>query len=233
LDIEGLGEETATLFVERGLVTELADLFDLETTDLMGLPGFAEKSGRNLVEAIERRKKVELRRFLFGLGIPEVGEAVARDLARHFGTLEAIRAADRETLETVGGIGPKMSELIHGFLHKEENARAIDAILGKGMELIPPPVERSGPSLGGRKFVFTGGLETLTRSEAKKLVEDAGGYASSSVSAETDFVVAGENAGSKLARAQELGVAILTEKGFLELLAAKGLEGRDGDGSEG
>ncbi|MCJ7629582.1 MAG: NAD-dependent DNA ligase LigA, partial [Longimicrobiales bacterium] len=114
LDIEGLGEETATLFVERGLVRELADLFDLKATELMVLPGFAEKSATNLVEAIERRKRVELRRFLFGLGIPEVGEAVARDLAGHFGNLEAIRAADRETLEGVEGIGPTMSGLIHG-----------------------------------------------------------------------------------------------------------------------
>lgn len=232
LDIEGLGEETATLFVEQNLVRELADLFDLEAMELMKLPGFAEKSARNLVNAIERRKKVELRRFLFGLGIPEVGEAVARNLARHFGRLEAIREADRETLETVEGIGPKMSWLIHGFLHEEENARCIDAVLDKGMELIPP-IWSSGPSLGGKKFVFTGSLETLTRSEAKKLVEEAGGRAVSSVSSETDFVVAGEDAGSKLTRAQELGVAILTEEGFLRLLSDLGVENPRGNGVEG
>jgi len=232
LDIEGLGEETATLFVEQGLVKELADLFDLDPTELMKLPGFAEKSARNLLGAIEHRRKVELRRFLFGLGIPEVGEAVARDLARHFGSLEAIRAADRETLETVEGIGPKMSELIYGFLHEGENARAIDAVLGKGMELTPP-AGRAGQSLDGKKFVFTGGLETLSRSDAKKMVENAGGRAVSSVSSETDFVVAGENAGSKLTRAQELGVAILTEEGFLKLLAELGLGHRAGQGLEG
>jgi len=223
LDIEGLGEETATLLVKQGLVRELGDLFDIEAKELMKLPGFAEKSARNLVDAIERRKKVELRRFLFGLGITEVGEAVARDLALRFGNFEAIREADRETLETVEGIGPRMSELIHGFLHEEENARAIDAVLGKGMELIPP-TGGSGTSLGGKKFVFTGSMETLTRPEAKKLVEGAGGRAVSSVSSETDFVVAGEKAGSKLTRAQELGVEILTEEGFLKLLADMGVE---------
>jgi DNA ligase (NAD+) len=232
LDIEGLGEETATLFVEEDLVKELADLFDLEAMELQKLPGFAEKSARNLVEAIERRKKVELRRFLFGLGIPEVGEAVARDLARYFGSLEAIREADRETLETVEGIGPRMSELIHGFLHEEENARAIDAVLGKGMDLILP-TGSAGASLEGKKFVFTGGLETLTRPEAKVLVEGAGGRAVSSVSSETDFVVAGENAGSKLNRARELGVAILTEEGFLRLLAEMGFEDPGGGRPEG
>jgi len=232
LDIEGLGEETAALFVEQDLVRELADLFDLEAEELMKLPGFAEKSARNLVEAIERRKKVELQRFLFGLGITEVGEAVARDLAMHFGSLEAIREADRETLETVDGIGPRMSELIHGFLHEEENARAIDAVLGKGMELIPP-TGGSGASLGGKKFVFTGSMEILTRREAKKLVEGAGGRAVSSVSSETDFVVAGEKAGSKLTRAQELGVEILTEEGFLKLLTDMGVEVPGKEGVEG
>jgi len=232
LDIEGLGGETAALFVEQDLVRGLADLFDLEVRDLEGLPGFAEKSARKLLSAIERRKRVELRRFLFGLGIPEVGEAVARDLARHFGSFEAIRDADRETLEVVEGIGPRMSELIHGFLHEERNARAIDAVLGKGMVLIPPTVG-SGPSFGGKKFVFTGSLETLSRAEAKTLVEEAGGRFVSSVSAETDFVIAGENAGSKLTRAQELGVTILTEGGFRRLLAEVVGDGQGRSGVEG
>jgi DNA ligase (NAD+) len=234
LDIEGLGEETAALFVKEGLVTELADLFDLEATQLERLPGFAEKSARNLVDAIERRKKVELRRFLFGLGIPEVGEAVARDLALHFRDLDSIRSADRESLEVVGGIGPKMSEVIHRFFHEEENARAIDALLSKGMELSSPvSVEGGGISLAGKKFVFTGGLPTLTRPEAKKMEEAAGGRAVSSVSANTDYVVAGENAGSKLDRAQELGLEILTEEEFLRLLEEVASRDSSGEGERG
>jgi len=231
LDIEGLGDETADLFVEHDLVGGLADLFDLEPEELMKLPGFAEKSARNLVEAIQRRKKVELRRFLFGLGIPEVGEAGARDLSAHFGGLDAIRTSDRETLEEVEGIGPRMSELIHGFFREEKNSRAIDGLLERGMKLIVPSTG-SGTSLSGKKFVFTGGMETLSRPEAKKLVEEAGGRAVSSVSSETDYVVAGEAAGSKLREAQELGLEILTEEGFLRLLAESEVEGPGGEGAK-
>jgi DNA ligase (NAD+) len=224
LDIEGLGEETAALLVERGLVRELADLFDLREAALEQLPGFARKSATKLVRAIQRRKRVELQRFLFGLGIPEVGQAVARDLALHFGSLEAIRAADREDLEVVQGIGPRMSELILEFLHEEENARAIDAVLARGLELISPS-GTSGSSLSGRKFVFTGALAGMSRSEAKALVEGAGGRVAGSVSSETSFVVAGTDPGSKLARALELGVAVLSEEEFLDLLADAGVEG--------
>ena len=223
LDIEGLGEETVALLVERGLAMDLASLFDLEEEALLDLPGFAEKSASNLVEAIRRRRRVELRRFLFGLGIPEVGEAVARELALHFGSLDAIREAEREALEAVDGIGPIMSEVIHTFLREEQNADAIDAVLAKGMELVAP-FPAAGTSLSGKKFVFTGGMERLSRPEAKKLVEGAGGRVVSSVSAGTDYVVAGADAGSKLTRAQELGVTILDEAQFRELLTEAGIE---------
>jgi len=223
LDIEGLGEETAAVLVDQGLVRTLAELFDLDAAVLAALPGFAEKSAAKLVAAIAERKRVELRRFLFGLGIPEVGEAVARELAQHFGRLEAVRAADREALESVYGIGPKMSELIYDFLREEKNAQAVDAVLSKGMELIPPP-EATATALGGKKFVFTGGMDRLTRPQAKRMVEEAGARTASSVSKETDFVVAGSDAGSKLAKAQELGVRVLSEDDFLELLAQAGVE---------
>jgi DNA ligase (NAD+) len=222
LDIEGLGEETAVLLVERGMVRELADLFDLDEEEVADLPRFAEKSARNLVRAIQDRRSVELRRFLYGLGIPEVGETVARDLARHFGTLENLRSAHREALEKVEGVGPKMSELIHTFLHEDENARAIDALMAKGIELLSPS-PRAADALEGKKFVFTGGMSSMTRPEAKKLVEGAGGRAVSSVSSETDYVVAGEGAGSKLNRAKELGIEILDEGEFLELLSTLGV----------
>ena len=229
LDIEGLGEETAALLVDRGLVAGLAGLFDLDAETLAQLPGFAEKSANNLVAAIAQRKRVELHRFLFGLGIPEVGQAVARDLALHFREMDAIRLADRDALEAVDGIGPKMSELIFDFLREERNARAIDAVLGQGMDLIPPETP-ADTGLQGKKFVFTGGLEKLTRSQAKKLVEDAGARAASSVSAGTDYVVAGSESGSKLAKALELGVVVLDEEAFLGLLAAAGVALPGGDG---
>jgi DNA ligase (NAD+) len=224
-----LGEETAALLVDRGLVPELASLFDLDAETLAQLPGFAEKSAANLVTAIAERKRVALHRFLFGLGIPEVGQAVARDLALHFRNLDDIRRADREALEAVNGIGPKMSELIFEFLREEQNARAIDAVLARGMELIPPEAP-SDTGLQGRKFVFTGGLERLTRSQAKKLVEGAGARVVSAVSAETDFLVAGSEPGSKLAKAMELGVQVLDEAGFLGLLAEAGVEPPGGEG---
>jgi len=223
LDIEGLGEETAALLVDRDLVEELADLFDLTPDDLVELEGFAEKSANNLVDAIQEKKRVELRRFVHGLGIPEVGEAVARDLAAHFRSIEALRSASREELEEVDGIGPKMSEKIHAFLHDERNAAAIDAVLEQGMDLEAPEAPGSAP-LDGLTFVFTGGLEGFTRSEAKNLVEGHGGRATSSVSSETDYVVVGEDPGRKADEARERGVEILDEVGFVGLLEERGVK---------
>ena len=223
LDIEGLGEETAALLVERGLVRELADLFDLHASQLVDLPGFAEKSATNLVEGIARRKSVELRRFLHGLGIPEVGVTVARDLAIHFRSVEAIRAADEEALEAVPGIGPIMSLAIRGFLQTPANALAIDHILARGVAPVPPDAP-ADTELAGCKFVFTGGLERLSRASAKKLVESAGARAVSSVSAETDWVVAGTDPGSKYDKAVELGLTVLSEEAFIALLRDAGIE---------
>jgi DNA ligase (NAD+) len=223
LDIEGLGEETAALLVDRGLVRELADLFDLTPEALTELPRFAELSARNLVDGIQRCTRPELARFLHGLGIPEVGTTVARDLALHFRGLDAIRAATREELEAVPGIGPKMSEAIRTFLDGEENSAAIDHILERGVRPVAPAAP-ADTALAGLRFVFTGSLGRLSRAQAKKLVESAGARAVGSVSAETDYVVAGEDPGSKHARALELGVRILTEDEFLNLLEDAGLE---------
>lgn len=223
LDIEGLGDETAALLVDRGLVRELADLFDLQAPQLADLPGFAEKSATNLVEGIARRKSVELRRFLLGLGIPEVGVTVARDLALHFRSVEAIRAADEEALEAVPGIGPIMSLAIRSFLQTPANAVAIDHILARGVAPVPPDAP-ADTELAGCKFVFTGGLERLSRASAKKLVESAGARAVSSVSAETDWVVAGTDPGSKYDKAVELGLTVLSEDAFIALLRDAGIE---------
>lgn len=224
LDIEGLGEETATLLVDRELVTELAELFDLTEEDLLELPGFAEKSATNLVEAIRARKKVELARFLHGLGIPEVGAAVARDLAVHFRTFDAIRTATREELEAVDGIGPRMSEAITGFLADPRNAEALDHILERGMELTVPEREKASDALAGSRFVFTGGLSRLTRGEAKKLAESAGAKVVGSVSRSTTHVVVGEDPGSKYDQAVELGIETLDEEAFIQLLREAGVE---------
>jgi DNA ligase (NAD+) len=222
LDIEGLGAETAALLVERELVEGLAALFHLTAEDLLPLPGFANKSAENLVGGIQARRRTELRRFLYGLGIPEVGAAVARDLANHFRSFEAIRKAAREDLEAVPGIGPKMSEVITEFLSEPRNAEAIDALEKEMEELEVPKIAGGEGPLADQTFVFTGRLESMSRSRARKLVEALGGRATSSVSGETDVLVAGEAAGSKLERAQELGVRVMDEAGFLSLLEELG-----------
>jgi DNA ligase (NAD+) len=224
LDVEGLGEETAALLVDRELVRELADLFDLTPEMLIPLPGFAEKSAGKLVEAIQARRRTELRRFLFGLGIPEVGVAVAADLARRFRTFEALAEADEKALATVRGIGPIMSRQIVAFLADERNAQAIQAVAARMERLEVEAAAGEGGALEGKRFVFTGAMESMSRSRAKKLVEGLGARATGSVSGETDVLVAGEGAGSKLTRARELGVEVMDEAAFLALLREHGVE---------
>ncbi len=215
LDIEGLGEETANLLVDRGLVGALADLFDLEPSQLTELEGFADKSATALVDAIRSKKRPELQRFLVALGIPEVGVTVARDLARHFGTFDAVRNATREDLEAVSGVGPKMSEAIASFFEDDRNAAAVQAILDRDVrpeEQEPQPEEETAPTAG--TAVFTGTLP-VSRSVAEAAWEAVGGRATGSVSGNTDFVVAGESAGSKLDKAQKLGISVLGWEEFV------------------
>jgi len=218
LDIEGLGEETSTLLVDRGLVNQLAELFDLDAATLSELPGFAAKSAQNLEDAIQARKHVELERFLHGLGIPEVGATVALALARHFQGIEQIREASAEQFEEVKGVGPKMSLGISEFLTDPRNASAIDAILAKGFSFVLPEPLPKGGALDGKTFVFTGGLGDMSRGEAKAAVEAAGGSVKASVSAKTDYVVSGEDPGSKLRKAQDLGLPILDPEEFRALI---------------
>ncbi len=219
LDIEGLGEETAKLLVEQELVRRVPDLFELSADQLMQLEGFAELSANNLVSAIDLARSTELARFLHGLGIPEVGVAVARDLARAFGSMEALRAADEEKLVQVDGVGPIMAGRIVEFFEESHNAANLDRLLSYMRELTAPERPAEGGVLEGKTFVFTGGLEAMSRGDAKKRVEALGAKATGSVSKKTDYVVAGEDPGSKLAKAESLGLTVLDEAGFLELLA--------------
>jgi len=231
LDIAGLGSENAELLVESGLVKTLPDLFDLTKEQLLAVKrklsdgserGFADKSADNFLAAIAKGAKAELPRFLYGLGIPEVGSKVALDLARHFGSIEAIRTADSETLQAVPGIGPRMAEQVVSFFADSRNAEVIDRLLDGRVKL----ARVAGPAtqaLAGLKFVFTGGMPTLSRAEGKQLVEGNGGRVAGSVSKATDYVVAGEDAGSKLDEAQRLKVPVLDEAGFLALLRERGV----------
>jgi DNA ligase (NAD+) len=222
LDIEGLGEETADLLVERGLVTELAGLFDLAPERLMELEGFAEKSATALVKAIHARKTPELARFLIALGIPEVGVTVARDLAAHFGTFERVGGASREELEAVAGIGPRMSEAITDFFADARNRKAIDALLETGIRPEESePARTDLPDLG--TAVFTGALP-VARVVAETAWRRVGGKTSGSVSKKTAFVVAGDEAGSKLEKAEKLGVEVLDFDAFVARLREHGGE---------
>ncbi|MXW66281.1 MAG: NAD-dependent DNA ligase LigA [Gemmatimonadales bacterium] len=216
LDIEGLGEETANLLVRAGVIARVPALFELEAATLMELEGFAEKSATNLVRAIDAARTTELARFIYGLGIPEVGVTVARELASHFLSFEAFREADEETLQNVDGIGPRMAEEITAFLVRPEVAAVVDELRAR-IEPEPPP--RAGDTLAGLRIVLTGGLESMSRSEAGKKLEALGAKVTSSVSKQTSYVVAGENPGRKLERAQTLGVEILDEAGLLALLS--------------
>ena len=221
LDIEGLGEETVTLLVDRGLVKELADLFELTAEHLEPLEGFAKTSAANLARAIEEKKTVGLARFLYGLGIPEVGTTVASKLAAEFQSFDNIQDATVEQLEAVDGIGPIMSEQIRAFLDDERNRERIQAVLAH-MDALLPPERAGGQGLAGMKFVFTGGLERFSRSDAKRLIEDNGGRVVGSVSGETTYVVVGADPGSKLQKGRDLGVEILSEEDFMSVLQYAG-----------
>ena len=222
LDIEGLGSETAALLVDEGLVTELADLFELRESDLVPLEGFAELSARNLVQGIRERRSVELSRFLVGLGIPEVGAAVAADLAARFRALDPLREASPEVLESIHGVGPKMSAAIRAFLDEPRVSDALDRLVARGFDFhVPERAPEAAGEFAGRTIVLTGALKAYSRSELKKRLTLLGARVTGSVSARTDFVVAGDSPGSKLAKAKKLGVEVLTEAELLARLEAE------------
>jgi len=220
MNIEGLGHKTVAQFVDRGLVHSLADLYNLTKERLMGLDGFADRSATLLLEAIERSKVVTLDRFLMGLGIRQVGQHVAKVLAREFHTLPAIMAAKQERLQQVREIGPEISASLFSFFQEEHNRLVIERLLAQGVTITSTSQARPEgiAPLAGKTFVFTGGLDQLTRDEAAKLVEERGGTISSTVSRKTSYVVAGREPGSKLDQAKKLGVSILSEEDFSTLL---------------
>ncbi|MCH9652023.1 MAG: NAD-dependent DNA ligase LigA [Deltaproteobacteria bacterium] len=227
LDIEGLGEETAKALIDQGLVRQLPQLFDLRPLQLLELEGFAEKSATNLVAAIAKAAHAELPRFLFGLGIPEVGVTVARELARHFRTLEAFRQATDEELQEISGVGPRMAEEIRAFFDQASNQKVLDELLDGRLHLqaMPQTAETADGNapFEAKTFVFTGGMERFSRPQAAAAVEKGGGKVVSSVSRKTGYVVVGADPGSKYKKAQDLGVEILDEAAFLELLTAHDL----------
>jgi DNA ligase (NAD+) len=224
-DIEGLGEKLIELFFAEGLIRTPADIFTLKARDGQGRPplreweGFGETSARNLFNAIDARRTIALNRFLYALGVRHVGETNARRLARHFGDWESLRAAARaenaaEELSAIGGIGPVVAEAIADFFAEPRNEAALDALL-KEVTVEPMEAVAAGHPLAGQTIVFTGSLERMTRDEAKALAERLGAKVSGSISAKTNLVVAGPGAGSKLAKAQELGVETIDEEEWI------------------
>jgi DNA ligase (NAD+) len=218
MDVEGLGEKIVDQLVERGLVRDLADLYHLDEATLVGLERMGKKSAENLLAQLERSKGTTLPRFLVALGIRQVGEATATALARHFGTLAALMAASEEDLTAVRDVGPEVAAAIHAFFAEKQNRKVIERLLAAGVE--PAEVRAAHGPLSGKKFVLTGGLESMTRPEAQRRIEALGGRVVSSVSKETDYVVVGDDAGSKLAKAEKLGIARLDEASFRKLVGA-------------
>jgi DNA ligase (NAD+) len=222
LDVEGLGYKLVGQLVDKGLVTSLADLFRLDRETLVGLERLGPKSADNLLAALDAAKDVPLNRFLFALGIPEVGDRAAEILADAFGSLDRIIEADEEVLTTLPEIGPKTAAGIVGFFGNKENRTTIAELRRVGLRITAPPEgERTG-SLSGKRFVFTGTLSGMTRSEASEHVKALGASVSSTVTRATDFVVVGENPGSKADKARDLGVPRLAEAEFLSLLEQHG-----------
>ncbi|MEF8799367.1 MAG: NAD-dependent DNA ligase LigA [Candidatus Bipolaricaulota bacterium] len=228
MDIEGLGDKIAEQFIETGLVESIDDLYSLEKDDLLSLERFAEKSSQNLLDEIEESKDQTLPRFLYALGIPEVGDHLSRVLASQYSTLGDLMEASEEELQRINEIGPEVAKSIVGFFSNPDNQGLIDNLLGSGITLNNPLSEQTESPMEGLNFVFTGSLDRWTRSEVQKLVEDRGARSTSSVSGQTDYVVAGPGAGSKLDDAEELGIPVLDEKEFVELLDEKaGTEGSE------
>ncbi|NML48711.1 NAD-dependent DNA ligase LigA [Ramlibacter sp. G-1-2-2] len=221
MDIEGLGEKLVDQVVEASVVKVLPDLYRLGLANLVALERMGEKSAQNLLAGLEKSKAATLPRFLFGLGIRHVGESTARDLARHFGKLDSIMDASVEQLLQVPDVGPIVAESLHAFFQQPHNREVIEQLRACGVHWEESePVAQAPKPLSGKTVVLTGTLPTLSRDEAKDLLEAAGAKVAGSVSKKTDYVVAGAEAGSKLDKARELGVAVLDEDGLRQLLAS-------------
>ncbi|CAN7453517.1 NAD-dependent DNA ligase LigA [Variovorax sp. LjRoot290] len=219
LDIEGLGDKLVEQLVDANLIRTLPDLYKLGFTTLAGLDRMADKSAKNLVDALEASKKTTLPRFLFGLGIRHIGESTAKDLAKHFGKLDAIMDATEEQLLEVNDVGPVVAKSLRTFFDQAHNREVVEQLRACGLSWEEgEPAARAPKPLAGKTFVITGTLPTLSRDEAKDKLETAGAKVAGSVSKKTDYLVAGAEAGSKLDKALELGVAVIDEARMLEIL---------------
>jgi DNA ligase (NAD+) len=222
MDIDGIGERLALTLQQQGLVKDPADLYFLTKDDFLGLERFAEKSAQNVIDAIDKSRKRPLDSVLFALGIRHVGSETATLLARHFGTIDAIANATLEELEAVPSIGPVVAESVYEWFRDDANRALIEKLRRGGVEMKSSATPRREGPLAGKSFVITGTLRAFSRPEAERRIQQLGGSAASSVTKATDYVVAGENPGSKLAKAQKQGTAVLSDEEFMALLREHG-----------
>ena len=221
MDIEGLGGETVALLVNEGLIKNYSDLYDLTIEQVIPLERMAEKSAENLINGIEASKQIPFERVLFALGIRYVGETVAKKLAKHYKSIDALMFASSLDLITVDEIGERIAESVVEFFYSEDNREIINRLqsFGVQLEISAEKLANQTNKLNGQSFVVSGVFETVSRNELKKLIEDNGGKVSSSISSKTSFVVAGDKMGpSKRTKAENLNIPILTEQAFLRLL---------------
>ncbi len=217
MNIEGMGDALVNQLVDKGLVKNVADIYDLKEAQLLGLERMGKRSAQNILREIEQSKKLPLEKVIYGLGIRFVGERTAQFLAEHFGAMHAFMSASEEELQEVNEIGPRVSAAVREFFDEPKNVELIKRLRTAGLRFEGVKKERA-TTLAGKAFVLTGTLARHTRDEAKKLIEDAGGRVSGSVSKKTDYVVAGEDAGSKLDKARELGVSVIDEDAMEQLV---------------
>jgi len=217
MDIEGLGEKLTDQLVDKGLVKNVSDIYYLTKDEIAGLDRMAEKSAGNIIDAIEISKERELSRVIFALGIRHVGEQLGKILARSFGSIEALMSAGVEDLTAVETVGPEIAQSVVKFFNQKDNIREIKRLREAGVKF-PPAVHKKEGKLAGKVFVLTGTLNSFTRDEAKVRIESLGGHVTSAVSKNTDFVVAGEDPGSKARKAKELGIKVINEDEFLKML---------------
>ena len=222
MDIDTFSEKTAAQLVEAGLVQEADQLYALSAEQLCALERFGEKKAENLLAAIDTSRKCRLDRFIYAIGIPNIGTKTARDLAERFGSVQGLRAAERDALLQINDVGEIVADSVAGFFEDPANARLVDALLAAGVEPEWEKRDTSDGPLSGRTVVVTGTLAAMSRSEAEEAIRQAGGKAAGSVSKKTSLVVAGEAAGSKLDKARALGVPVIGEAQFLEMLNGRG-----------
>jgi DNA ligase (NAD+) len=223
MDIEGLGEKNAMRFLEQGLITDPASIYDLTPKRLVELDRFGEQSAHNLISEIERSKQRPFGIVLYALGLPGIGYVNAQALAEHFGSIDALLAAEPEEIEQVEGIGPVLAAQVAEELSDPAVRELIERLRERGLRFELAESERRGEGgpLEGKTFVLTGTLPSLTREEASSLIKRAGGKVTGSVSRNTDYVVVGDSPGSKLAKAEEVGTEVIDEEGLRELVGSR------------